>query len=62
MGIFVSLRRLGIPVREQMAEQHRDREEHDLLMQEIKRLNDYMALMTNEPSPPTEEDDTDATT
>ena len=32
------------------------------LLKEFKRLNDYMALMTNEPSPPTEEDDTDATT
>lgn len=29
------------------------------LLREMKRLNDYMALMTDEPAPPTEEDDTD---
>ena len=58
----MSLRRLGVPVRDQITEQHRDRDEQELLLQQIKRLNDYMALMTNEPSPPTEEDDTDPTT
>ena len=58
----MTLHRLGIPVKDQIAEQHRDREEQELLLKETKRLNDYMALMTSEPSPPTEEDDTDPTT
>ena len=58
----MTLRRLGIPVREQIAEQGMDREEQSLMLQQMKRFNDYMALMTNETSPPTEEDDTDPTT
>jgi len=58
----MSLRRLGLPVHRVTEEIQLDRDaEHDLL-QQIKRLNDYMALMTSEPSPPTEHDDTDATT
>ena len=58
----MSLRRLGLSTHRITEEIQLDRDaEHDLL-QQIKRLNDYMALMTNETSPPTEEDDTDPTT
>ena len=34
----------------------------EMLEKQMKRLNDYMALMTNEDTPPTEESQTDEST
>ena len=58
----MSLRRLGLSVHSVTEELQLDRDAEESLLKQIKRLNDYMALMTNETSPPTEEDDTDPTT
>ena len=58
----MSLRRLGIDVHEQKETIQTDRDEQALLLKALNRLNDYMAFMTEESSPPTEHDDTDATT
>lgn len=58
----MSLRRLGLPVEIQVQNAQLARDAETALLKQIKRLNDYMALMTNETSPPTEEDDTDTTT
>ncbi len=58
----MSLRRLGIDIHEQKETIQLERDEQVLLLNALNRLNDYMALMTSEPSPPDEIDDTDATT
>jgi len=58
----MSLRRLGIDVHEQRETIQLERDEQALLLNALNRLNDYMALMTSEPSPPAEYDDTDSTT
>ena len=58
----MTLRKLGRDTKEQVQRELVIDSSQDSLLKEMKRLNDYMALMTNEPSPPTEEDDTDATT
>jgi len=62
MELWMSLRKLGLTIPRITEEIQLDRDAETSLLQQIKRLNDYMALMTNEPSPPTEEDDTDAST
>ena len=56
----MSLRRLGLQVDPLEASNRANFQE--MLTKQMKRLNDYMALMNNETSPPTEEDDTDTTT
>ena len=58
----MTLRKLGFNTKDQMANTDGKRSDTQSLLKEIRRLSDYLALMTNEPSPPTEEDDTDATT
>ena len=58
----MSLRRLGLPLSEQFHNEQIAQNGQSAILKEMRRFNDYMALMTNETSPPTEEDDTDATT
>ena len=58
----MTLRRLGRSAKDLSAFTAERKSETANLLREIKRLNDYLALMTNETSPPTEHDDTDATT
>ncbi len=56
----MTLRRLG-PLADPLEASNRANFQ-EMLTKQMKRLNDYMALMNNETSPPTEEDDTDTTT
>ena len=57
----MTLRRLGALVDPLEASSRANFQE--MLVKQMKRLNDYMALMNNEASPPTEDyDDTDTTT
>jgi len=56
----MTLRRLGPPINTNAASDLSNFQE--TMIQQMKRFNDYMALMTNETSPPTEKDDTDPTT
>lgn len=58
----MTLRKLGFTNKDQIALTDEKRSDTQSLLKEIRRLSDYLSLMTNEPSPPTEEDDTDATT
>lgn len=58
----MTLRKLGRSAKELTQRNLVTDSSQDALLKEIKRLNDYMALMTNEPLPPTEHDDTDEIT
>jgi len=58
----MTLSRLGRSEKDEVAAEQVVSDTQNKLLDQIKRLNDYMALMTDEPSPPTEHDDTDATT
>jgi len=62
MDFWVSLRKLGVATKDQAAVIDAQRAEAESLLKEIKRLNDYLALMTNESDPPTEESTSDETT
>ncbi len=57
MELRMTLRRLGQPVHEQKEVQQNAHDNQKLLIEQVKRFNDYLALMTNEPDPPTETDE-----
>ena len=50
----MTLRRLGIPVIEQLASAIDNTDNLKLIIKHLQRHNDYLALMTNEPDPPEE--------
>ncbi len=62
MGFWMTLRKLGTSPKDQIASKDQDREEQLNLLNQIKRLNDYLAFMTNDADPPSEESLTDETT
>ena len=58
----MSLSRLGITISDQVAIADGERSERESLLNQIKRLNDYLALMTNETEPPNEQSTEDGIT
>ena len=53
----MSLRRLGKHLRDIVDQDNQIQVSRDELIAQMKTLNDYMALMTDEPDPPTEHTD-----
>lgn len=53
----MTLRRFGQSISELRHVQTTTEDNHNALIKEMKKLNDYMALMTDEPEPPTEMDE-----
>lgn len=58
----MTLRRLGLPAHEQRHAIQAEAESQGRIAKLLERLNDYMALMTNDPDPPNEESQTDEPT
>ena len=53
----MSLRRLGLSVKDELAERQIDRDTRSALLKALNKMNDYFALMTEEIDPPTEQTD-----
>jgi len=53
----MSLNRLGPTIRDQVAVADGERSDRENLLNELRRLNNYLALMTNETDPPNEQED-----
>lgn len=58
----MTLRKLGQNIKNQIGIEQTSEDTQNKLLNELRRLNDYMALMTDETSPPTEQNDTDEIT
>ena len=53
----MTLRKMGRTTKEEIVIEQTTNDSRQQLINQIQRLNDYMALMTNEPEPPTETDE-----
>lgn len=58
----MTLRKLGQNIKNQIGIEQTSEDTQNKLLNELRRLNDYMALMTDETSPPTEQNDTEEIT
>jgi len=58
----MTLRRLGFSAQDQRHDIQIRVDGQSRIAKLLERLNDYMALMTNEPDPPSEESETDTST
>ena len=58
----MTLGRLGITNNDRLAILDSERSDRESLLNQMKRLNDFLALMTNETDPPSEESTADETT
>ena len=54
----MTLRKLGRSIREQRDVELEQSTLQRTIAKHLQRMNDYIALMTNEPEPPTETDET----
>ncbi len=59
MGVRMTLRKLGKTVRDQIETEALIMDANSDLLKELKILNDYMAVMNNEPSPPDRDEEKD---
>lgn len=59
MGVRMTLRKLGKAVRDQIETEELIFDANSDLLKELRTLNDYMAVMNNEPSPPDRDEEKD---